>query len=616
MADDDPKENDDSLPDSLEGFDLPDGQEPAVEEDQTPPPQDEIPAAPEPPAENASADEPLDVSEDEAAEEQSIEAASEEPPGDEIDDFALPEDDGSGPPLDPVAEIGEEGPAGAPETEAPTFEPSSSNANLIAAIVVVGVAILGVLGYVLFKPGAAKTEAPLDTAAPAPADAGPPKLTKAEQAAALVSQLDTEDFEQSETAQAALVKLGRDAVQPLAKALTSGSQNLRTNAIVTLGKIKAPESLAPLTRALSSDPVPEIRTAAAGALAQLSDLGALDALLQALLDKDEDVQFAADEALQALTGNFSLTSEVETDDPKEIQKIWQGWLAKNKARLVAEHSGVATQKAVPMHVHVWRSGNRPPTATLHPIEGLPGGGLHGQEGSHALVRYLSTLDIPTLITAVKEHSQWMLREIKADQPAECLKRLAAGKDGLAQYARARLDNEQAKKIDQYAAASPEAKKKIESDVIFYIKDRVRKGDPAIRGNAALALGAKKATAASGLLTDMAKNDPDPSMRVCAAIALKDMGQTDTAKATLLALLADTKVYAPTRGLAAYALGQMKAKEAIAPLIAAVNTTDDDLRNRSHEALMAITGCTTIKPEETGSPQALQAKWQEWCDAHK
>ncbi len=545
------------------------------------------------------------------------EAEGEQEPQQEVEGFELPPDDAE--PLEPApsAELGEEEMAEMEQNPtAADMMDHGPGAGLAVGIGVVAIAVIAVFGWIFLRPQAPQGggEAP----APACPFAGkaPPAPSKADQAAELVKQLDTDDFADAQTAQAKLIKLGKASVPALAAALQSPKASLRANAVETLGKLKLKDAVKPLARVLLSDSDADVRSAAAAALGRIGDLSGVDPLIKALVDKNEDVQIAADEALQAITNNVTLTANLDTDDPKAIQKIWKDWWAKNKDKLAAKGSGLVETPAGAQHVHMWRSPDKPPIASLHPVEGMPGGGRHGQEGSHALLKYLKTLDNAALMQAVQRHSEWLLEQLQADKPSVCVRRLASAKTGLERYARARLPIEQQKELAEYAAAGADRKKKIESDVVFFLKDRLRGGDPELRGNAALQLGANKAAKAADLLAKAAAEDKSRSVRLCAAIALKQLGQPDKAKAVFLAVLADSKAYAPERALAAYELGQMRCRDAVDPLIAAVGSSDKELRSQAHLALVAITQCKSIDPNALHTPKELQAKWAEWRKKNK
>jgi HEAT repeat protein len=86
----------------------------------------------------------------------------------------------------------------------------------------------------------------------------------------------------------ALIKIGRDAVEPLVQVLKTGDQEAQVHAINGLLLLNEPSSLQALIEALES-PFAVVRRATASALWMLRDSNAVEPLIRHLLDDDIDV---------------------------------------------------------------------------------------------------------------------------------------------------------------------------------------------------------------------------------------------------------------------------------------------------------------------------------------
>lgn len=602
-------------------------------------------SAEEPPAEEEAPSEEADEPEDEAAEpaqepaEEAITEGEEGPdgeaeaePAEEPEEQAPAEDEEEPseeaeeePEGEPAEELegeaaaeGEEEPGEEAEGEAAeqpveeTEKPPASNKGLIIAIVVVGAAILGILAVLLKKEGEEpdKTEAPpAETVSiPRPQPPEPPKPkqpSKTERATKLVGQLDTDDLEQESKAREALVKLGRAAVKPLANSINAKSLNLRENVVAALGDLKIKEAVAPLSRVLKIDEEAGVRCAAAEALASIGDPSAVEPLIQAVTDKDEDVQNAAIQALEGITRNFDLMSNTESDDPKVLQKLWADWYAKAKGDIGKDRAVAEAKPDVPMHLHMFRAGWHEPIACLHPVTGIPGGGLHGEEGSHKLLAYLEGLPTATLMEVAKDESAWLWKELAVKDTNKLVTRLRNKTDLLSCYVRARLRVDTVTRLDRGGAPTKD-------DVGLLLGDFQRrlKSDPALRGSAIQRLGESKTAGAASLLAAAAKEDPDKSVRLLAARGLRIMGHADAAPA-LKALLKDAGLDARVRAAAAHELGLAKANAAVPALVDALGSSDKELQKWVLDALQTIAPNAGVKPAST-KPKDVQKAWQAWC----
>ena len=595
-------------------------------------------AAEEEAQEEAEPEQPPDEEAEEEAEGPKEEAepeegAAEEAAEEEVQEEAEPEQPSEG-----EAEEEVEGPKEEPEPEEGAAEeevapkPKGSSMGLIIAVAVLGIAIVAILA-VLFRPSPKRAGEP---SAPAEVHEGAPpaqKLSKAEQAKKraeeaarkakeiadnaqkLVAQLDTTDFQQRSTARSELVKLGSAAVEPLAAALNADSSDLRANVVKTLGDLKLKAAVRPLAKVMKVDQDVSVRIAAVQALSNIGDLAAVDSLIQALTDEDMDVQNAAIDALQAVTGEYKLM-ETEEDDPKVLQKMWTDWFAKNKAGILAKRAKPKVKKQLPMHLHVFRASDHAAVAYLHPIEGMPGGGLHGEEGSHKLLEHLKTLKADALMAAVKSDSAWLFKAIGGlDSGPKLIARLKNREDLLASYVRARLMNHTIAKMNASKAPAPK-------DLVSFVAAELKRQldtDPALRGNACRQLGILKAKEALPFLVEVAKEDADVSVKLLAARAIVQIGDAQAVEQTavdaLTEILAAADVNASVRAAAAFVLGESGRKKAIPALIDALAASHEDMRRRAHEALAAITKNAAIKWDKDQKPQDLQKLWKDWHQAN-
>lgn len=582
-----------------------------------------------PPEEEATPDEV--PSEDDVAEEQTQEEAEE---GEADGAEEQPSEEEEAPQEPPVQDEAAEEP---PETEAEPV-PQGSNMGIIVGIVVLAIAIAGIL-FVLLRKGPSEPAKGEPTTSETKAQPeAPKKLTKeeiakqkaeeakrkAQERAAeakrrakekadairtLVARLDTDDFVTSSEVKDEILKYRKEAIPALAAALNADSFNLRENAIKTLAAMNLKEAIRPLSVVLATDKSEEVRTAAAQALGTTGNLAAVDPLIKAVADSSTDVQDAAIEGLEAITRNYKLM-ETDEEDGKALQKIWADWWAKNKAKLAAEMAP-KEKKDVPMHLHAFRAtSNMHPMAHLHPCsEEVPGGALHGEEGSHKLLRYLATLKAADLMAAMQGDAEWLLKAAGIGDPAKLCLKIVAPKDDLTHYIRGRLWNVHIEEVKKGGAKPSAAVQK-------YLTDRLREEiptDPVLRANAARQLGDMKAMEALPVLAKSVNEDPHPSVKLLAARAICKIGDAKVFQETALPYLAgivkDGKARPEIKAAAAFALGESGQKEAVEPLLAAVGSPLDDLRRRAHDGLVAVTKNESIKWDKSVTPQKLQEQWQ-------
>jgi hypothetical protein len=88
--------------------------------------------------------------------------------------------------------------------------------------------------------------------------------------------------------------------------LASPDEQVRADALVQLGRMKAHRADGAITRALKDDPSPAVREAAARALGLIGDLRSLEALQYAAqADRDRDVRKSASFAAEVIRGRLS-----------------------------------------------------------------------------------------------------------------------------------------------------------------------------------------------------------------------------------------------------------------------------------------------------------------------
>jgi len=120
-------------------------------------------------------------------------------------------------------------------------------------------------------------------------------------AASLITQLESGDFNLRAQALAGLVRLGREASVALRPLLESPDSLLRSLAAQALAEIGNPDDAEGFVRALR-DPVPEVRGRGAQGLARLGDARGLDALIATMNALPDILHHPATLATHLLTG--------------------------------------------------------------------------------------------------------------------------------------------------------------------------------------------------------------------------------------------------------------------------------------------------------------------------
>jgi len=569
-------------------------------ETQEQPPQEEA-AAEESALGDEAAEEPAEEGEAEDTGEQPAEEEEEAPEEPAVEDEAL------------------EAPAAPP--------PQGSNTGIIVGIIVLAIAIAGIL-FALLRKGPSEPTKVESAGAETKAPPAPPKPLTPEEIAeqkaveakrkaqervdtikALVAKLDTDDFVTSSEVKGEILKYRKEAIPALATALNADSYNLRENAIKTLAAMDLPESLRPLSLILAKDKSADVRTAAAQALGTTGNLAAVDPLIKAVADSSTDVQDAAIEGLEAITRNYKLM-ETDEEDGKALQKIWADWWVKNKAKLAAELAP-KEKKDEPVHLHAFRTtAHMHAMAYLHPLsEKVPGGALHGEEGSHKLLRYLATLKAADLMAAIEGDVEWLLKTVGVDDPAKLCLKIVNPQDDLTHYVRGRLPGVH---VSEVAKGGPKPSKEVQAYLLKRLKEELPT-DPMLRANAARQLGEMKAKEALPLLAKCVKEDPHASVKLLAARAICKIGDAkafqETALPYLAGIIKDGRARPEIKASAALALGESGQKQAVEPLLTAVGSTVVDLRRRAHDGLVAVTGKDSIKWDKTVTPQKLKEQWQ-------
>lgn len=124
------------------------------------------------------------------------------------------------------------------------------------------------------------------------------------------------------TAAGILAEVADETVAPLlARALNDADPDVREEALASLEERPYSERLALCDQVLQNCPHPDVREEIVGQLQDIGDPNALDLIIEALRDKDEEVRRAADEAIFFLVSeSFASYDEAHT------------WWARNRAR--------------------------------------------------------------------------------------------------------------------------------------------------------------------------------------------------------------------------------------------------------------------------------------------
>jgi len=112
----------------------------------------------------------------------------------------------------------------------------------------------------------------------------------------LIQELKDGNWEVHKSAAIALGEIGKEAVEPLIKALGDEDAWVRWRAASVLGEIKDKRAVEPLIKALG-DKDANVRSYAASALGEIKDTKAVEPLIKALGDRNEEVRESAKQSI-------------------------------------------------------------------------------------------------------------------------------------------------------------------------------------------------------------------------------------------------------------------------------------------------------------------------------
>lgn len=113
--------------------------------------------------------------------------------------------------------------------------------------------------------------------------------------------------------------------------LKDSNENVRFGATLELGRLKDLRAAEPLVTVLSEDKDYYVRLGAATALGDIKACAAVPALIEALDDKDGLVRTAANDSLQAITGQaFEFVTEMSGRERRKVMKQWRDWWKENE----------------------------------------------------------------------------------------------------------------------------------------------------------------------------------------------------------------------------------------------------------------------------------------------
>ncbi|MCX6356121.1 MAG: HEAT repeat domain-containing protein [Candidatus Aureabacteria bacterium] len=119
------------------------------------------------------------------------------------------------------------------------------------------------------------------------------------------------------------------------------SINVRGKAVRALGRLNTDKSREKVIACLKIDRR-SLRTDAATALGKTGDKKAIEPLIGALLDPEDEVKNAALKSLEELTGQNNLLDKTQNISKEEVHTAWQEWWGKNK-----ETFAVAKKESAP-----------------------------------------------------------------------------------------------------------------------------------------------------------------------------------------------------------------------------------------------------------------------------
>jgi len=142
------------------------------------------------------------------------------------------------------------------------------------------------------------------------------KIGDAKAAEPLVRALGDKNYGVCDDSVAALVKVGAPAVEPLIKALAGDGKEIQKRAIEVLGKIGDTRAVEPLVKALENVEI-DIRIKAAWTLGAIGDARAVDPLIRALGDNSREVVICVSRALN----NFYKSGNLSQEKKKAILEL-------------------------------------------------------------------------------------------------------------------------------------------------------------------------------------------------------------------------------------------------------------------------------------------------------
>jgi HEAT repeat protein len=166
----------------------------------------------------------------------------------------------------------------------------------------------------------------------------------AEAMAALVQDSDTAVARQ---AVEAVGRARRPQDLPTLKAAAADKRpEVRESVVIAVGRNTAPESVAVLVAALRSDPVPEVRTAAAQALGMRREWDAMPDLINALVDPSERVRTSAGAAVRRMwERDFGYRASDPPDKCRHMAEVIRAhWEDLRRSPMYARLTGRAKEK--------------------------------------------------------------------------------------------------------------------------------------------------------------------------------------------------------------------------------------------------------------------------------
>jgi len=124
----------------------------------------------------------------------------------------------------------------------------------------------------------------------------------------------------------ALARIGpKDAAEAFVRALDDKDPLVREEAVLALGRARKADAAEAVASLLAKDPSAEVRRACARVLGSLEAAGRVEALIEALSDRDAAVRFHAQASLQRITCR----------DLGPAPEDWQAWWKEFRTRMEA-----------------------------------------------------------------------------------------------------------------------------------------------------------------------------------------------------------------------------------------------------------------------------------------